>query len=615
MFLNLDNKNKGLLRLKQAIFLFFLVVTLVNHGNMALASSGLAYEDLGYSPKDVAEGSVINDVWVWKMKDGKVIADTNNISDVETIASFKTTDYDEIILADGKTSIKKDGTVENFTVPSDASSYTKSKATLGLGTLVGDAQLKVGHDGNIHLITDSNYDTEGKYTYDIGNGQTEGVKPNLHEVTLNFAATDGNIALLQQALADIANGKDISQTILGTVDMGYFGLDDVTVKTVDGKAVFVSAGRKAVQIAENKAEFSIPSYNATTTSTNVSVGTSSTDVSIETPSSDSESSFITSNDIVVYTDSVSNNNDKSHILATAQLVNQCVVRCLGTKHTKAYCDQECNIPRCGCRDTDGNGVLETVCEAGQFGKKCLGVMSCDVRICDNPDLLKQPVWTAPANSDRTDVSDTPKTSATSIPADTTVYQGNCPPELCSSTFYPGGLLGLFKCPGTQYCNKYWCKGNCTASCGSGGRDPYGMCPDAGTVCCKPAALVNSSPTLAEMAIDSCPSTYCKPVCDPLKENDVGHKSCNGFECCMPNYNLGACSSLGGECVGSCEGSKVLGRDSTLCLQSGICCKKGTGSNLVSYCGCENGQPKCGAQMPNGLQCSTDSQCASLLNCH
>jgi len=64
----------------------------------ATKSSGLAYLDAGYQPQDVEVGQVINGVWVWKMKDGKVIANTNDISDVETIVSFKTVDYDTLIL-------------------------------------------------------------------------------------------------------------------------------------------------------------------------------------------------------------------------------------------------------------------------------------------------------------------------------------------------------------------------------------------------------------------------------------------------------------------------------------------------------------------------------------
>jgi len=462
------------------------------------------------------------------------------------------------------------------------------------------------------LTTDSNYDTENKgYLYDIGHGETEGVKPNLHVIKLNLTATEDNLALLKQALSDIAAGKDISQTILGTVDMGYESLDDVSIKSVDGKAVFYSVGKggtKSAGTTLGEQGFSIPSYNA------VEVGTS---VPAKTSFSESVSSFITSNDIFVAENNADSSGSASNIVTVAQLVNKCVSRCIASGTEKSVCTKECNRPRCGCRDTDGNGVIEAVCEAGQFGKECLGVASCNIRVCDNPDLLKNSVWTETAANINTNANNTQSAPSAALTPDSSINvvtpQGTCPPEMCADSFYAGGWLSNLKCPGTQYCNKYWCKGNCLSSCGTNGDDPYGMCPDAGKICCKPASS-SSSQTLSQIAADSCPAIYCKPACDSLRENDTGHKSCNGFKCCMPNYNIGTCSSLGGECVGGCESTKILGRDATLCLQGGICCQKGTGSKIVSYCGCENGQPKCGSQMPNGLQCSTDSQCASLLKC-
>ena len=365
------------------------------------------------------------------------------------------------------------------------------------------------------------------------------------------------------------------------------------------------------QDSQSTQGFSVSSYNATTTTTSTVANTTF---------SDAAASFITSNDIFVAETNNNSSGSASNIVTVAQMVNKCVSRCITSGTEKSACIKECNRSRCGCRDTDNNGVLEAVCEAGQFGKECLGVMSCDVRICDNPDLLKNAIWTPTVitnlntNTNNTSSFSTPIIPNSNVGISTNTFQGTCPSELCADNFYPGGLLSGLKCPGTQFCNKYWCKGNCLATCGTIGNDPYGMCPDAGTICCKPASA-SASLTLAQTATDACPSTYCKPTCDSLRENDIGHKSCNGFECCMPNYNLGTCSSLGGECVGGCEGTKILGRAETLCLQGGICCQKGTGSNIVSYCGCENGQPKCGSQTPNGLQCSTDSQCASLLKCN
>jgi len=183
----------------------------------------------------------------------------------------------------------------------------------------------VGADGNILLTTDSNYDTENKgYLYDIGHGETEGVKPNLHVIKLNLTATEDNLALLKQALSDIAAGKDISQTILGTVDMGYESLDDVSIKSVDGKAVFYSVGKggtKSAGTTLGEQGFSIPSYNA------VEVGTS---VPAKTSFSESVSSFITSNDIFVAENNADSSGSASNIVTVAQLVNKCVSRCIAS---------------------------------------------------------------------------------------------------------------------------------------------------------------------------------------------------------------------------------------------------------------------------------------------
>lgn len=358
------------------------------------------------------------------------------------------------------------------------------------------------------------------------------------------------------------------------------------------------------QWSQSSSGFSVSSYNAL-----AQYNSSTTNITFN----NNTSSFINSSDIFV----VNNlENNSAEIVTGAQLVGKCINRCLGSATSKESCTKECNRSRCGCRDTDGNGVIEAVCEAGQFGPECLGIGSCDIRVCDSPDLLKKSIWAPTINV----ISNTPSQNPSSpvvtpiSSVGSTAPGGICPSELCADNFYPGGLLSGLKCPGTQFCNKYWCKGNCLATCGPIGNDPYGMCPDIGIVCCKPASAP-SFPTLEQMAVEACPSTYCKPECDSLRENDTGHKSCNGFKCCVPNYNIGNCSSLGGECVGGCEGTKILGRAETLCLQGGICCQKGTGSNIVSYCGCENGQPKCGSQTPNRLQCSTDSQCATLLECN
>jgi len=130
---NLVHKIPGK-HLKHGKLLLMVIGLLIICGSSSMAdtkSSGLAYLDAGYSPQDVAVGQVINGVWVWKMKDGKVIANTNNISDVETIVSFKTVDYDTINLANMKTSVKKDGTVSGF-IPSttEVTGETKNLNTL-----------------------------------------------------------------------------------------------------------------------------------------------------------------------------------------------------------------------------------------------------------------------------------------------------------------------------------------------------------------------------------------------------------------------------------------------------------------------------------------------------
>lgn len=90
--------------------------------------------------------------------------------------------------------------------------------------------------------------------------------------------------------------------------------------------------------------------------------------------------FITPTDVFV-TDSQSFSD------STAVLLKKCLAAC-GTKGgTASDCAKICNVPHCGCRDTDNNGVLETVCEPAQFGPECLGVLSCNVRLCDDPQLF------------------------------------------------------------------------------------------------------------------------------------------------------------------------------------------------------------------------------------
>lgn len=90
--------------------------------------------------------------------------------------------------------------------------------------------------------------------------------------------------------------------------------------------------------------------------------------------------FITPTDVFVA-------NSQNFSDSAATLLKKCLATCKTKGGTSSECTKVCNIPRCGCRDTDNNGVLETVCEPAQFGPECLGVMSCNVRLCDDPQLL------------------------------------------------------------------------------------------------------------------------------------------------------------------------------------------------------------------------------------
>jgi len=89
--------------------------------------------------------------------------------------------------------------------------------------------------------------------------------------------------------------------------------------------------------------------------------------------------FITPTDVFVA-------DSQSFSDSAAILLKKCLAACKTKGGTSNDCTKICNVPRCGCRDTDNNGVLEAVCEAAQFGPECMGVASCNIRMCDDPVL-------------------------------------------------------------------------------------------------------------------------------------------------------------------------------------------------------------------------------------
>jgi hypothetical protein len=121
----------------------------------------------------------------------------------------------------------------------------------------------------------------------------------------------------------------------------------------------------------NDSGISITSYNSTGSST-AKDGFTTTDTS-------GNQTFITPTDVFVA-------DSQKFSDSAADLLTKCLASCKTKGGNTSDCNKMCNVSRCGCRDTDNNGTLEAVCEAAQFGPECLGVMSCNVRMCDDSSL-------------------------------------------------------------------------------------------------------------------------------------------------------------------------------------------------------------------------------------
>jgi len=116
---------------------------------------------------------------------------------------------------------------------------------------------------------------------------------------------------------------------------------------------------------------SMASYNSTGSGTTKD-GFTATDTS-------GNQTFITPTDVFVA-------DSQKFSDSAADLLTKCLAACKTKGGNTSDCSKICNVSRCGCRDTDKNGTLETVCEAAQFGPECLGVMNCNVRMCDDSSL-------------------------------------------------------------------------------------------------------------------------------------------------------------------------------------------------------------------------------------
>ena len=203
------------------------------------------------------------------------------------------------------------------------------------------------------------------------NNLKDKIKSN-YDIALNFSfGCHGNAGTGQQLLN---SGSNVERSWFNN-QFETFTLFDIEFNTsvnsnlFDGEQYYRygPVDTKAERIAA-KAEH-IGLFTNTIDSTNTGVTLSQ--------SNSFQSAFITPTDVLI-------NSATGKSLTATDLINSCISRCLKIKgNTQSYCKKDCNIARCGCRDTDKNGTLEAVCEPGQFGAACLGVMSCNVRTCDN----------------------------------------------------------------------------------------------------------------------------------------------------------------------------------------------------------------------------------------
>ena len=138
--------------------------------------------------------------------------------------------------------------------------------------------------------------------------------------------------------------------------------------------------------------------------------------------SNDNSSFVTATDITV---NLANTDASGKTLNAQEILDLCIKKCLAEygKNADVKCNQVCSIARCGCRDTDNNGSLETVCEPGQFGVPCLGVASCDVRICDNLELNKPTTGATTIKGQPVNTNENPQMTDNIVPIVSTSCDG------------------------------------------------------------------------------------------------------------------------------------------------------------------------------------------------
>jgi len=106
---------------------------------------------------------------------------------------------------------------------------------------------------------------------------------------------------------------------------------------------------------------------------------STTTNNLATANNAANQTFITPTDIFVAAGQSTSDSKEA-------LIAKCLAACKTKGGNAGDCNKICNVPHCGCRDTDNNGSLEAVCEAAQFGPECMGVANCNIRMCDDSAL-------------------------------------------------------------------------------------------------------------------------------------------------------------------------------------------------------------------------------------